>query len=265
MTNNNEFSLLKYDEVQLKTNPLVVVVCQVSFESVLAINDQSELSKFQKMISDKYPVFKSELADVHTFDILKKTLTSNPQTISKFLDKEENWRVTLSKEAISLEAFSYISRSDFKDRFQAILLAFEKVFQPKLINRIGVRYVNRLTEAALKKVETLVNPSLLTVYKSELIKYLNSNISEAFFTFENRNLLARWGLLPAHSTIDPNMVKPIPDTSWILDIDSSNSNRIEWSSKHIIDEIKALKELNYGFFRWSTTQNFLDHYVVVKK
>jgi len=134
-----------------------------------------------------------------------------------------------------------------------------------LIKRIGVRYVNQLAENAFEKVDSLINEKLLTIYKSELFSSIKSNISEAQFVFEKNHLLARWGVLPERSTIDPNMLKPIGKPSWILDIDASNPHRAEWSGKFIIDELKKLTELNYGFFRWSVTQNFLEHYGVSKQ
>lgn len=262
MTNTQEFSLKKYEEIQLKTNPLVVVICQVGYESILAVNDQAELSKFQKLIFDKYPIFKSETAEVHSFDMNQKTLTTSHQTVSKFLDKDEKWVITLAQEALSLESFNYISRSNFKDRFEEILLAFQKTFQPKLINRIGVRYLNRLSGDAFGKIKSLVHPSLLGIYESELSVGIKSNISEASFVIDSRNLLSRWGLLPINGTIDPNMLAPLNAPSWILDIDTSNSNRVDWSKDHILSEISTLTEMNYNFFRWSTSDDLLKYFGV---
>lgn len=264
MVNAKNFSLKNYDEVQLKSNPLLVVIGQVSFEAILSVNDQSSLAKFQKIISELYPVFKADTAEFHNVDLVTKSLTSVPQQIWRFLDKDEIWRVTLTTDAISLESFKYVSRVDFQHRFEFLIEAFQKNFQPKLVNRIGVRYVNRFTGDAFEKVSTLINSSLLTVYTSELINFLSSTISEAFFNIDKKTLLGRWGLIPPSSTIDPNIVQPIDSQSWILDIDSSNSHRVEWSNKLIQNEFKDLTILNYNFFRWATTSELLNHYGVKK-
>lgn len=255
------FKLPDVDEVPLTNAPLVSVLAQVMFGSLLSIKNEEGVSRFQETIREKYPVLKTEKNKTSTIDIVANSVVStSEQTIWRFSDTDDVWRVSLSSEFVALETKKYSSREEFTNRLSEVLAAVTKQFNPGIMTRIGVRYVDRLEGDALNKISSLVNPTLVGLLNSELNGIVDVSISEALFKFDSKNIFARWGLLPPGATIDPNILKPIKDRSWILDIDASTSDSKTWNEDFLLQEIGSLTDLSYKFFRWSVNKEFLRHF-----
>jgi uncharacterized protein (TIGR04255 family) len=255
------FTLPEVEEVPLTNAPLVSVLAQVMFGSLLSIKNEEGVSRFQEVIREKYPVLKTEKNKTSTIDVVANSIVStSEQTIWRFSDTDDVWRVSLSSEFVALETKKYSSREEFTKRLSEVLAAVTKQFNPGIMTRIGVRYVDRLEGDALNKISSLVNPTLIGLLNSELNGVVDVSISEALFKFDAKNIFARWGLLPPGTTIDPNIVKPVKDRSWILDIDASTSGTKTWSQDFLLREIGGLTDLSYKFFRWSVKNEFLRHF-----
>ncbi len=255
------FKLPEVDEVPLPNAPLVSVLAQIMFGSLLSIKNEEGVSRFQETIREKYPVLKAEKNKTSTIDVVANSVVStSEQTIWRFSDKDDVWRVSLSPEFVALETKKYSSRKEFTKRLIEVLDAVTKQFNPGITTRIGVRYVDRLEGDALSKISSLVNPTLVGLLNSELNGIVDVSISEALFKFDSKNIFARWGLLPPGTTIDPNILKPIKDRSWILDIDASTSDSKTWNQEFLLREIGSLTDLSYKFFRWSVNKEFLRHF-----
>ena len=261
METTKAFNLPQVDEVHLTNAPLIAVLAQVMFGSLLSIKNEEEVSRFQESIRDKYPVLKTEKNKTSTVDVVAgSVISTSEQTIWRFSDAQDIWRVSLSPEFVAIETRKYGTREEFSNRLSEILKAVAKQFNPTIMTRIGVRYVDRLQGGDLDKISTLVNPTLVGLLNTELNVVVDVSINEALFKFDSKNVFARWGLLPPGATIDPNLVKPIRDRSWILDIDASTSDSKVWNHDFLLQEIESLADLSYKFFRWSVKPEFLRHF-----
>lgn len=248
-------------EVYLPESPLIAVLSQIMFGSLLAISKEEEVAKFQESIREKYPILKAEKVRSSTLDVNAGSVVSTAEhTVWRFSDPEDIWRVSLSQEFVSLETKKYSTRSEFIQRLTEILLSVETHFKPSLITRVGVRYIDRIKGDALKDITNLVNPFFLGLLNSDLGGTLDASVSEALFNFGSQKIFSRWGLLPPGTTIDPNLVRPIKEKSWILDIDASSAAAKSWNHTLLVQEIGELSDLIYKFFRWSVTSEFLKHY-----
>src|SRR5690606_15018841 len=100
--------------------------------------------------------------------------------IWRFFDIERVHRLTLTSEAITLEAASYTSREDFLQRFAFILEALTKTIKPSLAQRIGFRYFNRISEEgnALSHLSEMIEPELLGLLRPPLAEHINISMSE---------------------------------------------------------------------------------------
>lgn len=255
------FKLPDVQEVPLTNAPLVSVLAQVTFGPLLSIKSEAAVSRFQEAIREKYPILKTEKNQSSTIDVVANSIIStSEQTIWRFSDAEEVWRVSLSSEFIALETKKYSSRDEFTLRMSEVLEALTKQFNPAIMTRVGIRYVDRLEGEALRNISDLVNPKLVGLLDSDLNGVVDVSISEALFKFDSKNVFARWGLLPPGTTIDPNIVKPMKDRSWILDIDASTSDAKKWSQEFLLEEIGKLTDLSYKFFRWSVKEEFLRYF-----
>ena len=253
--------LHNYPEVPLSNAPLTTVVSQVSFASILVIQNQNAISSFQNLIREDYPSFKIDKHQAATLDLGASKMNVVDQPIWRFIDIKEEWKVTLTQDSIAVETSNYQSKKDFSTRFAKVLAAFTKELKPQHVSRIGIRYVNRIEgDAALNKLGEFINPSMLGILNSNAKPSLEFTVTEALFRITSQVLFARWGFLPPNATTDPAVIKPKPNSSWILDIDASNSTQATWDVKSILTEIEALSAIDYNFFRWAVTNPFLSFY-----
>lgn len=239
-------------EVPLKNAPLIRVLAQVRFPPILKIEDSISVAPFQEAIREKYPILQSDQGIV----------SSEPQKIWRFADVGGNWRVSLTRDFVALETDTYLSRSDFLERWENVLEAVDEHINPKIVERFGLRYIDRLVELDTKYITRFVRPEVAGILSAEFGEYVHQAISEYIFSLPEGQgqLLARWGLLPPNTTIDPTAVEPIAQPSWILDLDTSFWNKREFSVKLIMSEAQRFAERIYTFFRWAVTDEFLRHF-----
>jgi len=73
-------------------------------------------------------------------------------------------------------------------------------------------------------------------------------------------LVARWGKLAKGFTVDPTIMQPIEDDSWIIDLDLSETKETPFDSEALVDNIRIYAERIYTVFRWMVTDEFLREY-----
>src|SRR5690606_32147607 len=119
----------------------------------------------------------------------------------------------------ALDTNRYTSRDDFLDRLKRVFAALVAHVDPKVIDRLGMRYIDRVTGPNLKDLPQLVRSEVCGVLSTPLVCHTHHSISEAVFVLpENAGqVTTRWGLVPAHGTVDPAAVDAIDEPSWLLD------------------------------------------------
>jgi uncharacterized protein (TIGR04255 family) len=87
-------------------------------------------------------------------------------------------------------------------------------------------------------------------------------MNEAFCVTKEGNLLARWGFMPENHSHDPEMMPPIKQRSWFLDIDSFREEPqfASFDAEEISNLAHALATRSYAFFRWAVTDKLLREY-----
>lgn len=245
-------------EVPLKAAPLVRVIAQVRFPPILSIGERSFVGHFQEAIREKYPILHPE--QTHGLILGPQGLMpTDPQVIWRFADTSGNWRVSLASDFISLETVAYSSRSDFLERLENVLLALDMHIKPQIVERFGLRYIDRLVNQEMKDISKLVRPEIAGILATEVGENVHQTINESLFNLPEgqEQIIARWGLLPANATIDPAAVEPIAEHSWVLDLDMSLSTQRVFSVKELVSEAQHFAERIYTFFRWVVNDEFL--------
>jgi uncharacterized protein (TIGR04255 family) len=249
------------DEVPLKDAPLVLVVAQVRFPTLLAIRNPDRLSGFQEAIRSRYPYLERE--EVRGFQIGPSGPEggTNSAVHWRFWDESRHWRATLTQDFVSLETLQYTSREDFLKRLEEILEAFLLAFKPTHSGRVGVRYIDQISPPRLGKIDRLVNREVLGAFCS-----LGSARAEHLLTQlvvdvepEPGRLTARWGFLPAGSTPDA-VVGPSQQDSWIIDLDVGVIADERFTVSGLIGKARGSAERIYSIFRWMVTDEFLSEY-----
>jgi uncharacterized protein (TIGR04255 family) len=248
------------EEVPLREAPLVRVIAQVRFPTILSIGESHFVAAFQEEIREKYPILQPEQA--RNLVIGSQGLESTSTMIWRFIDKTEKWRISLTSNFVAVETTDYLSRTDFLQRFKEILIATNVHIKPQVLERMGLRYIARLVDEDVKQLTEFVRPEVSGVLSSEIAMYAEQSISDSFFTLPDQSgqIHSRWGQLPPNLTIDPTAIEPIDKPSWILDLDMFTlpfSEIRAFEVEKIMEDAGNFAARLYTFFRWAVTPSFL--------
>lgn len=182
-------------EVPLSSSPLIRVLAQIKFPTILAIGtNDNEIAAFQEKIRPIYPILEREQSfNLYTSPSAPPEV--RPMVIWRFRDLKNHWQVTLTTEFVTLEALQYLSRADFSVRLENVLAAVQSIYAPSAATRVGVRYVDCIKSPHLEQIEELFKPAVLGIHMSEIGKAADANMTECLLRAEEGQIQCRWGLL----------------------------------------------------------------------
>jgi uncharacterized protein (TIGR04255 family) len=159
--------------VLFELNPLVEVVCQLSFPSVLRIDSQSPAA-FQDRVRAAFPVFVRQVVSPvqGLVPVELANLIGGGVASYQFASEDEQWRLTLSRDFLALSTSKYVDWADFKTRLQQPVAALLGEYQPAFFQRIGLRYRDVIVRSVLGLQDVawsdLVRPEIAGELGSEL-------------------------------------------------------------------------------------------------
>jgi uncharacterized protein (TIGR04255 family) len=250
-------------EVALRAAPLVSVVAQVRFTALLAIRSADRIIDFQDRIGATYPHL--ERQDIPASFVFGPVglpgPIGEPQVHWRFADgtTDWKWRISLTQDFLSLETRAYQSRQDFLNRLEEILRSLQATLPPKRVTRLGIRYIDQIKGEAVARIGLLLRKEVIGIADAagDNIQQL---ITELQADADPGSLLARWGKLPAGMTIDPNLLPPLQENTWLIDLDVSSSQESAFDADAIINTARLAAERVYSVFRWMVTPEFLKTY-----
>lgn len=245
-------------EVPLKGAPLVRVIGQIRFPLLISVSDAEFVAPFQRAIQHRYPILRQE--QITMFMMIPAGAPPTMRPAWRFTDVESRWRVSLTPEFAAIETTAYTSRDDFLKRWAEVLSALAEHVQPAQMDRLGLRYIDRITGEAIENISSLIRPEMRGISGTSLAAHARHILTEAAFSTGEATLLARWGSLPASTTTEPETIEPIDTPSWILDIDVSTTKQQNFSVERITELTKSFAERAYSMFRWAVTEDFLRKY-----
>lgn len=251
-------------EVPLTNPPLVRVIAQVRFPLVASVEKREFIAPFQEAIRKLYPVLRPEQSR-GVFLGPQGVMEARSSAIWCFHDTSGAWRVTLAPEFLALETARYTSRNNFLERLGVVLQALKDYVDPQVVDRLGVRYIDRVVGEDLKSLPQLVRPEVSGILGTPLADYARHAISENVFDLPDDagQVKVRWGLVPRRGTVDPGAVEAIDETSWLLDVDAFESNESKTRAlevEAIVEQARGFAERIYSIFRWAVTDEFLRRY-----
>ncbi len=241
------------DRVLYKKNPLEVVVCQLRFPPVLRI-DAELPHAFQEHVRAEYPFFSERQSVVPEAgvpagvppEILKAISEMLPFRASRmyeFTSADSNWRVTLTKETLSLGCKQYRRWEDFKQHLQLPMQFLLKTYAPSFYLRIGLRYRDLIKRSVLKLNDVPWNELL----KPPIAGVLGSEIAPAIRQ-TNQQLLIDLGENNAQVRVQHGFLLKGTEQCYLIDSDFFTSVRKETN-----DAIATLDYFNRQsgrLFRW---------------
>lgn len=250
-------------QIPLNRAPLVRVIAQVSFAPLLSIEtDPTKRSAFQERVRKLFPFLKEE--NLENLEVNLSSAGPSVNRVNQFLwrfydhpNENAEWRVTLSKQFVSVETWSYQSREDMLTRIEHVNNALKEVFDPGPIVRVGIRYVDRIFDNH-EPIHSLVCEDLMGFFSAN--DDLLQAISEATFSVSEGRLRLRWGRIPSNVGVDPDILPPHDQASWALDLDAFSHEEVPFDEKAIRRKMNTLAARCYAVFRWAVTDAFLKKY-----
>lgn len=249
-------------EIPLANSPLVRVLVQARFASILRIDSKEGVAPFQELVRKQYPLLEQATSHGLQMELVSNVPNFRPiaSNVWRFSDANKLFVASLTSDAITLEARAYPGRSAFMARWSELLQWIEDVYAPGLTVRIGIRYLNRIDGDAVDQLPEWIAPNLIGVALPAYREYVTQAISEANLQIEEGEMLLRWGIVPKGATIDPGLIDPVATNSWLLDIDASNSEQRPFEASALATSYEALSERAYSVFRWIVTDKGLAHF-----
>ncbi len=249
-------TLAPIEEIVLSTAPLIRVIAQVRFPLVVAIEQRDFIAPFQEAIRADYPQLRQEQTQALVLGPGGLS-PADKERVWRFSDISGHWRVTLAPTFLALETTSYTTRLEFFDRLRRVLDVLERRVEPKVVDRIGIRYVDRISGEPMGRIADLVRPEVRGITGTIAEQHLQHSLTESLFVLEESRLLARWGRIPPGVTVDPNAIEPIGEASWVLDLDMFSAEPMPFSASGVARVGEEFARRIYTFFRWAVTDEFL--------
>lgn len=253
---DNPFPRDPAPEVPLPEAPLVRVVTQLRFAPIASLTLMEFIAPFQEALRPSYPTMVEQRGVHFTLGAegLAQTMGDRQWRLSS---ENDEWIVVLGPSFVSLETTRYGSRSDFVDRITRIAGALRSVVGDVQVDRLGVRYTDRLTGVrATTMLPQLVRPEVLGLAGMLEGAEVRAAVTQAEFQLADESTMTtRWGLLPPGSTLTPD-VEAVEETSWVLDIDSA-ATQLRLSEEVVREVAEQLCIHAYDFFRWVVTDEFI--------
>ena len=141
-----------YERFHYVRSPLVEVICQLRFPTILSIG-ANEPAAFQEAIRKDFPKYMTRQEQLPPKVVKKGNATAlepqKPITNYHFVSEDNKWKLNLTQNFIALSTLSYQSWEDFATRLDQPLAHFIQIYQPNYFERIGLRYVNAVSRKAL--------------------------------------------------------------------------------------------------------------------
>ena len=231
-------------EVPLENAPLVRVSAQIRYPSISSVAQQGSIDSIQEGLRNDYPV-----------------LLRPEETSWRFSDETGAWQVTLAPEFLALETNRYSSRDDFLGRFRQVLTELDTHINPRRVDLLRVRYIDRIVGENLHALPKLVRQEVVAADAQHRIVENRFDLPEE----KGSQLWLRRGQLSARSTVDLAAVDlaavdPVDEPSWVLALDAVRQKSGAFNVETIYSQARMLAERIYSFFRWAVTDEFLRRY-----
>ncbi|MBE3079421.1 TIGR04255 family protein [Clavibacter michiganensis] len=246
--------------ILLEEPPLPLVLCQIRWPELSYM--QGDLKPLAISFGEKiagYPLFREsqELSFNLTPDGVHE---SSGSTVYQWQSIDGNWTVSLGRRFLSFHSSQYTNFEDFSSRFREVVQKLSDVASIPLIERVGVRYVNQITDDAfISQLGLYVSEGVAgysTLAPAAPTARLVNNVNQALYEVEDVMLQVRSGIIPAGETVDAS-IQARNSESWILDMDAFSVQLQPFSVDAALETAGKLSDTAYDFFKLVTTDGFI--------
>lgn len=253
----------EYVRVPLERAPLVLVLCQLRFNTKAALGQRATADAICERLAPRYAEVVEENVTEATFDLGAPGLAVKQQATRQFIlrSPDSPWWIMLSPSVASLVGTTYSERKDFLDRISELRIALTEDAEIAAIERVGVRYVSRVAdEAFLSGLDNYVRAEVRgAVHLPQATETrLHQTVSDTMIQQGSTMARIRAGMMPPGVTPDP-AVPILEQRSWVFDIDTFN-DEYRRADESVEDTAADLAKGQYQLFRWLVTDDFLRYF-----
>ncbi|MBI2918104.1 MAG: TIGR04255 family protein [Chloroflexi bacterium] len=245
--------------VVYRKNPLVEVICQLRFPTILRIGANG-VAGFQDRIRREYPLYELQEPSFEFPQLPKELSTIFEQlrlpkpagaATHRFLTKDSQRFISLSDSFLALREAKYTRWELFKAEMQKAELALRELYQPAFYSRIGLRYRDVISRRSLG----LDGVKWRDLLKAHLLGELGAeDVADSVVQMHTRVVLQTTDVPGGRVTITHGLVKA-PETSedcYALDADFAVEEKEGIDGPFAI--LDKFNRLAGKLFRWAITE-----------
>jgi uncharacterized protein (TIGR04255 family) len=235
---------------KLVRSPLTLVVCQVSHEQI-DVGDPNLAAAIRDEVKDRYPTLEQQVAQFAVSGGQADPALLSPPTLGwKLRSPDSSWNLVISPRFYSLETTRYQDWSDFRQRLEQVSQAVVDTAHPALAQRIGLRFINRITHPEVKNVvdwRPLIDSSFLGLIAHDKLGDLVTSSQQVLqLSFDDELfVIIRHGVFR-----EPGVPG---EEAYLVDQDCYVHPGENFSIKHVMDSAEKLHMLVLQIFQQAMT------------
>lgn len=240
--------------VEMKRAPLALVLVQVRWpdHGRFALDFKRLALAFGEGLDD-FPLFQ-EVVEQQAIQFTPEGVqTIQGESSYQWRSIDDLWTVQLTKSFMSLYCAPHddYKFAELAERLSYLTQRLHDVLKIRVTERIGVRYVNRLSEPhVMPELPSIFDGAVLGMSglpKRPGVELVNT-LSQAVYSVEDLSLHVRSGYLGPGETMDP-AIGPVALQSWVLDLDASETKRRVFQPDEVLEVVGRLADVAYDFFK----------------
>jgi uncharacterized protein (TIGR04255 family) len=230
-------------------NPLVGVICQLRFPSILEIPSREPVN-FQNFIRATYPVYEKEtgLPEELRAALAQLPLSSLfPEGVThKFLTEDRTCQIALTRDFVSITTTRYRNWAEFRKEVLLAKESLEKSYSPSFYSRIGLRYQDVINRTDLG----LVNEPWNVLLRSSITGLLAEEEIGSQVVAQQNQTLVRLNEVAGFAMLRFGL-KPGQGSEQTYEIDADLYSEEKRSTTDVISALDGFNRLAGNFFRWA--------------
>lgn len=234
-------------------NPLKVVVTQIRFPPIFAVEQPGGIAPIQSVLADDFPIAEGRSADVSI--TIGPTGPTPPQTQLgpwRFRNEGGDWIVAVAPDYFSLETTSYRDFEEFVDRSERVIRALDSVLQIRRRTRLGLRYIDEITHPKAITIEDWKR-----FVRAELLGVAGCGLFDADVRQAIQQVSASDG--GGDVTMRLAYARTEPGSTLVIDLDAFDDKADQFDVPTMLGQMAAFKRRAWTAFRYSITDELVSY------
>jgi len=238
-------------DIRLEKPPLAEVICQVRFPPLLSIISEDPAA-FQERIRDQFPFMGLEhgfLVKLPGLGAAEQPVAEPKTRIYRFHTADQQITISLAVDFYAVSTTRYSHWHSFAEALSLAHEAVRQIYRPSYATRIGLRYINRFTQAntgcaTVTEMFDLLRPKLTSHVRDEAWGEATEMSCRLVLNDEGAKLSLGTDL----GHVDGRPV-------FVLDFDYCEEGRLEMEG--LVERCSRYNTVIYRAFRWAVPDDTL--------